>query len=333
MAEKLWVAYGDAYLDWQLGDKHPTNPERALIATELLAESLGSDFLMVDPTWQIGDFEKLEEIHDPAYVSDVISRGLSDEWAGPNLVLGNTALTMFSGTVRLVEGMIAGDVRVAFNPQGAKHHAGYAHSSGFCVFNDMAWAATEFMNAGMKVMYIDWDAHHGDGVEDLLRGRTKALTCSIHEGGIFPGTGNSTDTLTLTHNWPLMHGAGGDEFLSAMDDIRDLADHFQPDVVLLATGADAHRTDPLSSLQFDFADYKIAAYMVADIARTYSKGRVLIGGAGGYQPLTNTPLIWAQVVHDVWKYVHGDEDAEVISAIAAPIHRDRTGLYSKGRMR
>jgi acetoin utilization protein AcuC len=330
--DKLWVAYGDEYLDWQLGAKHPTNPERALIATELLAESLGNDFLMVAPEAGPGDRASLELVHSLAYIDEVLDEGVSGEWMGERPDLGATALSMFAGTARLVEGMIAGDVRVAFNPQGAKHHAGWSSSSGFCVFNDMAWAAMEFMAAGMKVMYIDWDAHHGDGVEDLLWG-TKAVTCSIHEGGIFPGTGNSSDDKHRAYNWPLPHGANGDHFLNCMDDIRDLADIVKPDVVLLATGADAHRTDPLSSLQYDFADYKIAAYMVADIARTYSKGRVLIGGAGGYQPLTNTPLIWSQVVHDVWKYVHGDEDAEVISAIAAPTHRDRTGLYSKGRMR
>ena len=256
MREQLFVAYGDDYQNWQLGRSHPTNPERALIATELLQESLGSDFLMVDPAWKLGDREALEEVHDPEYVADVLDRGLSAEWESPDLALGATAGTMFAGTARLVEHMLAGNTRVAFNPQGAKHHAGWGHSSGFCVFNDMAWAATRFMKAGMKVMYVDWDAHHGDGVESLLWG-THAITCSIHERGIFPGTGNSHDTKHGAYNWALPKHAGGDDFLDAMVEIDDLARVVRPDIVLLATGADAHVGDPLSSLRFDFADYKI----------------------------------------------------------------------------
>lgn len=325
-SDKLWVAYGDEYLDWQLGETHPTNPERALIAVELLQASLGSDFLMVAPDATPGDRASLELVHKLSYIEDVLDGGVSYEWKGVRPDLGATALSMFAGTARLVEGMIAGDVRVAFNPQGAKHHAGWAHSSGFCVFNDMAWAAMEFMDAGMKVMYIDWDAHHGDGVEDILWG-TKAVTCSIHEGGIFPGTGNTSDDKHRAYNWPLPRGAGGEAFLNCMDDIRDLADIVKPDVVLLATGADAHVTDPLSSLSFDFADYKIASFIVADIAKKTANGRVLIGGAGGYQPLTNTPMIWAQVVSDIWKSIHDDEDVEAISQIVASTHPSRTREY------
>lgn len=328
MSEQLYVAYSDGYQDWQLGKTHPTNPERALIAVELLQESLGSDFFMVDPNSgnSLWDRELLEQVHSPTYVADVIARGLSDEWTGPNLVLGNTALMMFSGTARLVEHMLAGDTRVAFNPQGAKHHAGYANSSGFCVFNDMAWAATRFMDAGMKVMYIDWDAHHGDGVENLLFG-TKAVTCSIHEGGIFPGTGNKHEPLGGAYNWPLNHEAGGKDFLEAMLEVDAIARKVKPDVVLLAAGADAHATDPLSSLRFDYADYKVGAFMVADIAKRTANGRVLIGGAGGYQPLTNTPMIWAQVVSDIWKSVQGDVDVEAISQIVETVHPSRIREY------
>jgi acetoin utilization protein AcuC len=86
-----------------------------------------------------------------------------------------------------------------------------------------------------------------------------------------------------------------------MDDIRELADKYKPDVVLLATGADGHKTDPLSSLNFDYAGYEYASSIVADIANTYAQGRVLIGGAGGYQPHTHTPSIWAEVVSSVFE--------------------------------
>ena len=100
--------------------------------------------------------------------------------------------------------------------------------------------------------------------------------------------------------------SGGDddtEFLDAMQEIELLADEVKPDVILLATGADAHHSDPLSSLNFDYPGYRAAAQIIGNIANKHAKGRVLIGGAGGYQPLTHTPQVWAQVVAQVYSTV------------------------------
>jgi acetoin utilization protein AcuC len=223
--------------------------------------------------------------------------GRSNDWSGLQPVLGQTALAMYAGTARLVEKMLAGEANVAFNPQGAKHHAMRDRSSGFCVFNDMAWAARAFAEVGMRVMYVDWDAHHGDGVEALLYDSPDIITCSIHDGVIFPGTGRDGHKPDAgAYNWALNEGAGDAEFAAAMDDISMLADMVRPDVILLAAGADGHITDPLSTINFDYPGYHQAANTIADIALRHSDGRVLIGGAGGYQPHTHTPAIWADVV-------------------------------------
>lgn len=302
---KLHVAYDDVYLDWKLGSadfEHPTNPIRAKYATELLAET--HDIQIVKPDIHALDRDRVESIHDPSYVSRVLDAGHCGEWRPDNPYLGKVALHMFAGTVRLVEKMLNEDVKVAFNPQGAKHHAQYDRSSGFCVFNDMAWAAREFQRNGMKVMYIDWDAHHGDGVENLLADSPDLVTCSIHDSTIFPGTGlNGHKPRSGIYNWALDPGAGDDAFRYAVDEIFELANKIQPDVVLLATGADAHRTDPLSSLNFDFPGYEHAARTAGQIASTYASGRILIGGAGGYQPFGYTPQIWAEVVSKVYDEV------------------------------
>jgi acetoin utilization protein AcuC len=195
--------------------------------------------------------------------------------------------------------MLQGEATVAFNPQGAKHHAQYSHSAGFCVFNDMAWSAHEFARHGLKPMYIDWDAHHGDGVENLLRA-TPYLTASIHDGTIYPGTGLANEPENFVYNWALPRGSGDKEFGEAIDEISELADSYQPDVILLATGADGHKTDPLSTINFDYEGYAYASQVVAEIAKKHTEGRVLIGGAGGYQPHSHTPRIWAQVVTDIY---------------------------------
>ena len=296
---KLHIAYGDEYLNWRLGDGHPTNPERAKHAVKFLESRLGKEVHYLAPEILDGDRDKLLDIHDPNYVSEVIDFGLAGDWSGKQLILGQTALHMFSGTARLVELMLSGEATIGFNPQGAKHHAQYDHSSGFCVFNDMAWAATRFLAEGMNVMYIDWDAHHGDGVENLLL-ETKAVTASIHEKDIFPGTGNSHIVEKSAYNWALPHFGGSAEINNAITEIFQIADEVKPDVVLLAIGADAHETDPLSSLKYNYDDYHTLASMASLIAMKHAEGRVLIGGAGGYQPLTHTPVIWASVVADVY---------------------------------
>jgi len=301
MKNKLHIAYGHDYLNWRLGGGHPTNPERATLATAFIEHKLGKQAVtIIEPTISDTDTDKLREVHSSKYVDEVIKEGKSYEWQNQNLKLGQTALSMFAGTARLVEKILTKEAKVAFNPQGAKHHAHYSTSGGFCVFNDLAWAATEFGKNGMRTMYIDWDAHHGDGVEELLY-NTEHLTASIHDGTIFPGTGrDGHDTENFVYNWALPHGADDDHFISAINEIEKLADEYKPDIILLATGADAHETDPLSSTKFTYDGYQYAAKAVARIAAKHTEGRVLIGGAGGYQPHTHTPRIWAEVVSTIY---------------------------------
>lgn len=303
---KLHVAYDDVYLDWQLGNgdgSHPTNPVRAKLAVELLQNL---DPVMVKPSACESDRDLLNHVHSDEYISSVLDKGHCGEWHPDQVHLGKVALEMAAGTIRLYEKILSGEAQVAFNPQGAKHHAQYDHSSGFCVFNDMALVAKLFMAAGLKPMYIDWDVHHGDGVENILRAYPNLVTASIHQGGIFPGTGLKSEPENGAYNFPLSSGDGDIEFLDVMQDIELLADEIQPDVILLATGADAHHSDPLGSLNFDYPGYRAAAKIVGEIANKHAKGRVLIGGAGGYQPLTHTPQVWAQVVAQVYSTVNSE---------------------------
>jgi acetoin utilization protein AcuC len=320
--KKLTVAYSDDYLNWRLGSgdgSHPTNPIRAKNTIDLLKSELeeGIDFEIIEPEFRTGDRKKIESIHNKTYVSDVIDSGKSYDWNGQDLLNGHTAAQMFAGTVRLTEKIIAGETQIGFNPQGAKHHAQESWSSGFCVFNDMAWAAKEFAKAGLKTAYIDWDAHAGDGVQFLLDD-TKIPTFSIHGHGIFPnhpetsmsgyGAGNYIymDADKHWYNYNIMRGEGDEAFKWAIDDIETRLLRYKPDVILLATGADAHEGEKWG-LKYTYEGYDYASKRVADWANKYSKGRVLIGGAGGYQPHTHTPRIWANVVKNIYEYTETKE--------------------------
>jgi acetoin utilization protein AcuC len=151
------------------------------------------------------EWERIEReaglVHDPAYVA-AVRRGRCAEWSGTQERLGEVAALMFTGTLDLVEQLLIDDQPgIYFNPQGAKHHAHRDHASGFCVLNDMAWAATRLTGAGQRVIYLDWDAHHGDGVEALLLNTPEAVTASIQDRTIFPGTGRGwSDTMRGAYN-------------------------------------------------------------------------------------------------------------------------------------
>jgi len=326
MSKPLAIAYSDQYLDWQLGaggSSHPTNPVRAKLATEKLVEKIGDQAIVIDPTPEgsgAGDRVALSLVHSERHIHAALNNFVDPQWSGANKQVAEAGFAMFRGTVRLVEKLLAGEIQVGFNPQGAKHHAKRDSSSGFCVYNDMAYAALKLQEAGLRLLYLDWDIHAGDGVHHILK-ESKIPTMSIHQGGIYPldaeltdfskrGTRHTKHDLeTLSYNWNLVSGDGDDGLRWAMDEAATVIDAYKPDVILLAAGADGHAG--INNLgvnsNFSYEGFVRAAALVADLAVKHSKGRVVIGGAGGYQPLDHTPEIWSQVVSTIYDCVTASE--------------------------
>lgn len=319
MSKPLTIAYSDIYLDWKLGagdGSHPTNPVRAKLATEKLIERLGDAVRVIDPAPAdtfAADEKALELVHSEKHIHAALHNYVDPQWSGANKSVAESGFAMFRGTVRLVEGMLAGEVQVGFNPQGAKHHAQRTHSSGFCVYNDMAWAALTLKAAGLKPLYLDWDIHAGDGVHHLLK-ETDIPTLSIHNGGIYPMDSGLTDLSQRgvrhtqhnkeahSYNWNVVSGDGDEAFKWAMDEAASVIDQYQPDVILVAAGADGHggKNNLGVTNVYSYEGFNYAAQVVAELAKKHSQGRVLIGGAGGYQPLDHTPEIWANVVQAIY---------------------------------
>ena len=315
--EKLTVVYHDDYLNWLLGPgdgSHPTNPIRAKLATEMLVEQLGDDVEVISPAEDSTtepDLVILKETHSEEHVAEVLA-GISNQWNGTKPIMGETAFKMFRGTIRAVERILSGASKVAFNPQGAKHHAKTSAASGFCVFNDMAYAAKAFQQAGLRPLYLDWDIHAGDGVAHMLRG--SGVPCiSIHNGSTYPndswlqnsGVGELHHPAELNYNFNLRRGATDDEFKEAIDGAKEIIEAYKPDVILLAAGADGHfgSSNLIELAKFTSDGFTYAANMVAEMATKHADGRVLIGGAGGYQPLKETPETWALVVSTIYNQV------------------------------
>lgn len=296
MGAKVTVAYDDRLLGWQLGKGHPTNPERARNAIHMLGQ-LGADLVVQDVFPAVRTRTAIEEVHSPKYVEDTLE-GWNSEWGSVQRPdLGEVAKLMFQGTVQCVT-QLENEGGIYFSPQGAKHHAAYAHGSGFCVFNDFAWAALHLAKAGERVLYLDTDAHHGDGMEALTYGNTDVMTCSIHDSTIFPGTGWYNVPGQRVYNWPLEAGCGDADLVACVREALMLAEGFDPTVVLVAVGGDGHAQDPLSTLEYSYEGYRVIGDMVGEFALERD-APVLIGGAGGYKPQMETPACWASFVAHV----------------------------------
>lgn len=310
------VAYTDNYLDWQLNNG-ATDPRRAQIAVDHLRDEMGDSLTVLDPS--VLDRTELrrliELVHDRDFVSDVIDEGRAGEFPEASNLLGRTAATMFAGTVVAVREILAGNTRIAFNPQGAKHHARFDHSAGFCVFNDMAWAAKEFAANGYRPLYLDWDVHAGDGVQAMLLD-TDIPTLSIHQAALYPSDPMVKSTALFgerhefhhpehaAYNWNLERGAGDDALAWALDGAEAVIRAHKPDVLLLAIGADGHEVvgnlgDTGSRYTYD--GFHDAADRVRNLADELGVRGILVGGAGGYRPLDHTPRIWADVIERLAK--------------------------------
>ncbi|CAN1500153.1 AcuC Deacetylases, including yeast histone deacetylase and acetoin utilization protein [Candidatus Nanopelagicaceae bacterium] len=296
--EEIILIHSDEYANWVFDPNHPTQGRRFMNAKKLLAESFrgkSTELKIVEP--RLATKDELLRIHSSRYVSEVLDDHKSGQWTGERPDLSNLAGLFAGGTLVALDALLTGKTSTAVHFPGAKHHAQHDYSSGFCIFADFALAADiATKDHGKKVAILDIDAHHGDGTENLTADNPNVLTFSIHEKGIFPGTGNESDPSKLVYNYPL----GGNNpaqnpnkddqaFIDGVTEFCRLADQFQPDLLFIACGADGHVEDPLSSLQFTLEGYGSTATLIRS---RFPSLPILVGGAGGYLPDSRTPEVW-----------------------------------------
>jgi acetoin utilization protein AcuC len=188
------LVHSPEYANWVFGKSHPTQGRRFLHGRNQIILEAQRRHLNIDEVLpEMPHTDDLLLVHDPIYIHNVTVRGESDEWDGQRHDLGDLAKLFVGGTLTALDLLLEGKTKLAIHLAGAKHHAMYDYSSGFCVFNDLAIASTRATLAGHKVAIFDCDAHHGDGTEELLRSNPNVLTFSVHQYGIFPGTGLLSD--------------------------------------------------------------------------------------------------------------------------------------------
>ncbi len=179
---------------------------------------------------------------------------------------------------------LALDGRVVHHPAGGTHHGRPDGASGFCYFNDAVFAVLGFLDAGLdRVAYVDFDAHHGDGVENAFAADPRVLTVSIHEAGRFPGTGALDDRREgRARNMPVPRRLNDSEWDLLIDEaVRPVLERFAPRAVVVTSGADALAGDPLSSMEIS----NVALWRAVTAAIEVAPCAVVLGG-GGYNPWT-----------------------------------------------
>ena len=303
------LVYGPRSTTYDFGPAHALTPRRFGPGITLL-ESLGAvPGLAPEPASD----EELEWIHAGAYLDVVkaFSRapfGPSRAGIGPGDTpafagMHEASAAVAGGSLRAMEAILCGEVVHALHPGGGLHHAMPARASGFCVYNDPALAVARARRAGLRVLYVDLDVHHGDGVQAIHWSDPGVMTVSIHETGrtLFPGTGfadelGGGEAIGTKVNLPLDPGTGERGWLPALElCLPALAEAFRPDVIVSQHGADAHAFDPLAHLRVTTTAMGAAARLVDTLAHRWAGGRWLATGGGGYDVYRVVPRAWAHV--------------------------------------
>lgn len=275
---------------------HPDTPERLLaIERELAARDwLGWERRQAPPA----DDAALELIHTHRHVARIRDLCLSgggaidaDTFVGEASFLA--ALHAAGGACEMARALLAGEGRVGFcavRPSG--HHAEPARGMGFCLFDNVALAAELAIRelGAQRVFVFDWDVHHGNGTAEAFRHRSDVLFASIHQVGIYPGTGPIGDSGSgpgegYTINLPVPAGSEEELWLSLLEHIvLPAAAEFGPDLVLVSAGFDAHVDDPLAECRLKTASFAEMARHLRDLAAGLG---VPVGAVleGGYEPV------------------------------------------------
>lgn len=304
------LVYHPDYLNYDFSPDHALREVRVKLAWDLI-EALGLRVDADTPTPPMADERDILAVHDARYVRVVKRLSADPRVPEPEFGLGPgdnppfagmyEAAALQVGGTRLACDLVAARKAVrAYNLGGGFHHAMAARASGFCIFNDVGVGIAHLLESGFeRVLYVDIDGHHGDGVQAMFYRDPRVLTISLHEDGryLFPGTGfvdeiGEGEGRGFAVNVPLPPHTGDRTWTRAFDAIvLPLADAYRPDILVTQTGTDAHASDPLTHLELTTESYEHAGSGFDAISRRWCDGRWVAVGGGGYD-LTSVPRIW-----------------------------------------
>ena len=280
----------DDCLKHDMGLDHPECPARMhAIKDQLIASGL-LDFLSHYEAPKASK-EQLARVHNSDYIDSIFHQspqsGLMqiDDDTAMNPHTLSAALHAAGAVIKGVDLVMSGEMQNAFcNIRPPGHHAGRAGASGFCIFTNVAIAAAHAIESyGLqRVAIADFDVHHGDGTEDIFHDDPRVMLCSTFRHPYYPycGADSSNDHII---NVPLAAGTGSQEFRTAItEQWLPALERFQPQLLLISAGFDAHWEDDMGGLALREKDYLWLTEALKDIAQRHANGRIVSALEGGY---------------------------------------------------
>jgi acetoin utilization deacetylase AcuC-like enzyme len=286
----LYLTHRDCALH-EMGEGHPESPDRLRAVWRALDTQEFAPLIRGEAAE--ATVEQLCLAHPEAYVRAILEVRPEpghyvqlDADTVMNHATNRAALLAAGAAVQAVDAVCAGDSRRAFcatRPPG--HHAERRRPMGFCLFSNAAIAArhAQATHGVARVAICDFDVHHGNGTEDVVRDDPSILFCSSHQMPLYPGTGAASETgVGNIHNAPLPPGAGSDAFRAAWTPMLAAIRAFAPGLVVISAGFDAHARDPLAQLRLTEADFAWLTGELCAVAQACCGGRVVSLLEGGY---------------------------------------------------
>lgn len=316
MKRDIAYIYSPDFQKYKLSNNHPFNQLRVELTTDLLKTAGALDETdIISP--RIATDEEIALIHNEDYIEAVKKAGEGNlpEEIALNYGIGTDDTPIFEnmheacallvgGTLTAVDLVMEGKANHALNLGGGLHHGFRGKASGFCIYNDSS-IAIKYMQEkyNARVLYVDTDVHHGDGVQWTFYDEPEVCTLSIHETGryLFPGTGNVTEKgqgkgYGFSFNLPMDAFTEDESWLDAYrTSFREVTDFFKPDVIITQNGADSHYYDPLSHLSATMKIYKEIPILAHELAHEYCNGRWIAVGGGGYDIWRVVPRAWSMI--------------------------------------
>ncbi|MCW9014676.1 MAG: acetoin utilization protein AcuC [Gammaproteobacteria bacterium] len=305
------VYLGVELASYGFGDQHPFGPQRHQ-AFQQAFEDQQLDKLVSVLKPVLADRSVIELFHSRDYVQQVIDKSASGKGF---LDYGDTpafkgvfeAASYVAGTViDAVDRLLSNEFQHAFIPIAGLHHARRNGAAGFCAFNDCGIAIEYLKTRGLKqILYVDIDAHHGDGVFYGFEDDPGLIFVDVHESGdyLYPGTGSAEETgkaeaESFKLNIPMRPDARDDDFYKVWENVETFIDRFEPEFILLQCGADSLAGDPITDMKYSDAAHAHATSRLVEIAKQKCNGRLLAMGGGGYNH-DNIARAWTAVVKNL----------------------------------